>query len=32
MFGIVVIVSILWAYGIDDMQKNYPEYKGEDFL
>jgi hypothetical protein len=22
----------LWVNGIDDMHKNHPDYKGEDFL
>ena len=22
----------LWVKGIDDMDKNHPDYKGEDFL
>ena len=22
----------LWVNGIDDMNKNHPDYKGEDFL
>lgn len=32
MFLFVAIVSYLWIGGIDDMQKNHPNYKGEDFL
>jgi hypothetical protein len=32
ILGVVVVVSTLWAYGIDNMHKTYPEYKGEDFL
>jgi hypothetical protein len=33
-FIIVVtgIISVLWVNGIDDMKKNHPDYKGEDFL
>jgi hypothetical protein len=31
-FVIVVIVSVLWANGIDKMNTNHPNYKGEDFL
>ena len=27
-----VIVGILWVNGIDNMNKNHPDYKGEDFL
>lgn len=26
------IIAVLWANGIDYMQKNHPDYKGEDFL
>lgn len=26
------IVSYFWVRGIDNMNKNYPDYKGEDFL
>ena len=26
------IVSLLWVRGIDNMKKNHPDYKGEDFL
>lgn len=38
MFAIVltltvsVIISYFWVRGIDDMKKNHPDYKGEDFL
>jgi hypothetical protein len=32
MFLFVVIISCLWVRGIDNMKKNYPNYKGEDFL
>jgi len=32
MFLSVVIVSWIWAAGIDNMKENHPEYKGEDFL
>jgi hypothetical protein len=32
VFIVVVIVSILWVKGITDMQKNHPDYKGEDWL
>lgn len=31
-FGILCLISFLWAYGIDDMNKKHPNYKGEDFL
>lgn len=35
--GIIVIVccifiAIQWTEGIDDMMKDHPSYKGEDFL
>jgi hypothetical protein len=26
------IIAIFWVRGIDYMKKNYPDYKGEDFL
>lgn len=26
------IVAFFWVRGIDNMKKNYPDYKGEDFL
>jgi hypothetical protein len=29
---ITIPISILWANGIDHMQKNYPDYKGEDLF
>jgi len=29
---IAVIISYLWVRGIDNMHKNHPDYKGEDFL
>lgn len=29
---IVTPISILWVRGIDYMNKNHPDYKGEDFL
>ena len=32
MFLSVVIVSWIWATGIDNMKENHPDYKGEDFL
>jgi hypothetical protein len=36
VFGIIIIFSALIAWrmvvGIDYMQKNHPDYKGEDFL
>ena len=36
IISIVVIIStiiaIFWVKGIDNMKKNHPNYKGEDFL
>ena len=39
MLGIILLIialsaslAWLWAGGIDYMQKNHPDYKGEDFL
>jgi hypothetical protein len=36
LFGVMIIVlgfiSWRWVVGIDYMQKNHPDYKGEDFL
>lgn len=29
---VVIPISILWVRGIDNMKKNHPDYKGEDFL
>jgi len=29
---IVIPIAILWVRGIDNMKKNHPDYKGEDFL
>ena len=29
---IVIPVSIMWVMGIDNMHKNHPDYKGEDWL
>lgn len=30
--GVAMVLSILWVGGIDYMQTNHPDYKGEDFL
>jgi 1,4-dihydroxy-2-naphthoate octaprenyltransferase len=32
IFIITCIISVLWVNGIDYMQNNYSDYKGEDFL
>jgi len=29
---VLVIISVLWAEGIDYMKENHPDYKGEDFF
>lgn len=29
---VVIPIAILWVRGIDNMKKNHPDYKGEDFL
>jgi hypothetical protein len=29
---IVIYIAILWVRGIDNMKKNHPDYKGEDWL
>ena len=31
-FTLAAIVAILLVRGIDDMEKNHPDYKGDDFL
>lgn len=32
IFIFVLIISIAWVKGIDNMKKKHPDYKGEDFL
>jgi len=32
MFIVTSIISYLWVRGIDNMKKNHPDYKGDDFL
>lgn len=32
LFVFTTIISYLWVKGIDNMMKNHPDYKGEDFL
>lgn len=32
MFIFVAAISCLWVRGIDNMHRNHPNYKGEDFL
>lgn len=31
-FLFATILAIIWVRGIDNMKKNHPDYKGEDFL
>jgi large-conductance mechanosensitive channel len=31
-FLISAIIGFFWVRGIDNMKKNHPNYKGEDFL
>ena len=31
-FLVTLPIVILWVRGIDNMKKNHPDYKGEDFL
>lgn len=32
MFIFALVISIAWVNAIDNMHKNHPDYKGEDFL
>jgi hypothetical protein len=39
MLDIIIVISVLltlvsyaWVKGIDNMNENYPDYKGEDFF
>lgn len=33
IFGLaLLVVVVLWVRGIDYMDKNHPDYKGEDFF
>ena len=31
-FSIILLISILWVMGIDNMKNNHKDYKGDDFL
>jgi hypothetical protein len=31
-FAIFYVITYNWVKGIEYMQKNHPDYKGEDFL
>jgi len=28
----VIVTAVLWVQGIDSMNKNYPDYKGEELF
>jgi hypothetical protein len=30
--GVSTILAVLWVRGFDYMEKNYPDYKGEDLF
>ena len=32
IFILAIVVSVMWVGGIDKMKKEYPDYKGEDYL
>ena len=32
MFLVVTVISLLWVSGIDYMQKNHPDYKGDELF
>jgi hypothetical protein len=32
MFFVVAIISYLWVRGIDYMNENHPDYKGDDLF
>ena len=27
-----LLIAVVWINGVDNMKKNHPDYKGEDFL
>lgn len=31
-FSTILLISILWVMGIDNMKNNHEDYKGDDFL
>lgn len=31
-FLLIGLIAFFWIQGIDYMQKNHPDYKGDDFL
>ena len=30
--AVTIVVTVLWVAAIDKMKRDYPDYKGEDFL
>ena len=32
MVAFIALLTWAWIRGIDDMNKNHPDYKGDDFL
>jgi len=32
IFALSLFISLFWVRGIDFMNENHPDYKGEDFL
>ena len=32
MFLVVVVIAVFWVIVIDNIMKNHPDYKGEDWL
>jgi hypothetical protein len=32
LFGLSLVISIIWVKGIDNMKRNHSDYEGEDFL
>ena len=32
MLALIILLAWAWVRGIDDMNKNHPDYKGDDFL
>ena len=32
LFVLVLLIALAWTKGIDHMQRNHPDYRGDDFL
>jgi len=32
ILALIILLAWAWVRGIDDMNKNHPDYKGDDFL